>query len=62
MMLKVKLNQLINEEIIDSYQEKVIAINNMIKNKTGLGNEFLGWVDWPINYDKEEVKRILDDP
>lgn len=61
MMLKVKLNQLINEEIIDSYQEKVIAINNMIKNKTGLGNEFLGWVDWPINYDKEEVKRILDD-
>lgn len=61
MMLKVKLNRLINEEIIDSYQDRVITINNMINNKSGLGNDFLGWVDWPINYDKEEVKRILDD-
>ncbi len=60
-MLKVKLNRLINEEIIDSYQDRVITINNMINNKSGLGNDFLGWVDWPINYDKEEVKRILDD-
>jgi glucose-6-phosphate isomerase len=61
MMLKVKLNKLIDEEIINSYQHKVVAINDMIKNKTGLGNDFLGWVDWPINYDRDEIKAILED-
>ena len=25
---------------------------------TGLGNDFLGWVDLPVNYDKEEFSRI----
>ena len=24
-------------------------------------NDFLGWVDWPVNYDKEEVQRIKKD-
>ena len=28
-------------------------------NKTGAGSEFTGWVDLPINYDKEEFDRIL---
>ena len=27
-------------------------------NKTGAGNEFLGWVDLPVDYDKEEFSRI----
>ena len=26
--------------------------------KTGLGNDFLGWVNWPVEYDKEEFDRI----
>lgn len=30
----------------------------MIHNKTGAGNDFLGWVDLPTNYDKEEFSRI----
>lgn len=25
---------------------------------TGAGNDFLGWVDLPVNYDKEEFARI----
>ncbi len=29
-----------------------------IKNKNGLGNDFLGWADLPVNYDKEEFARI----
>ena len=33
----------------------------MIDQKSGLGNDYLGWADWPINYDKEEFKRILED-
>ncbi len=27
-------------------------------NKTGAGNDFLGWIDLPVNYDKEEFARI----
>ena len=29
-----------------------------IHEKTGKGNDFLGWVDLPVNYDKEEFDRI----
>ena len=43
----------------EDFQEKVNQIHHMIHEKTGLGNEFLGWLDLPINYDKEEYKRIL---
>ena len=27
--------------------------------KTGAGNDFLGWIDLPVDYDKEEFDRIL---
>ena len=29
-----------------------------IEEKSGAGNDFLGWVDLPVNYDKEEFARI----
>ena len=60
-MIKLQLNHEINEEIIRSYQDKVEAINKMINEKTGPGNDFLGWADWPVNYDKEELARIKKD-
>ena len=60
-MLDLRLNKLINEEILNSYNEKVAEINKMIMNKSGAGNDFLGWVDWPVNYDKEELARIKKD-
>ena len=27
---------------------------NVLNSKSGAGNDFLGWLDWPLNYDKEE--------
>ncbi|MBO4856865.1 MAG: glucose-6-phosphate isomerase [Bacilli bacterium] len=60
-MIKLQLNNQMTEEVISSYQNDVNRINKMIDEKTGPGNDFLGWVDWPVNYDKEEVKRILED-
>lgn len=44
-----------------TYEEKVKHIHAMIENKTGAGNDFLGWVDWPISYDHEEVDRMMED-
>ena len=60
-MLDLRLNKQINENVLKDYEEKVTQINEMIKNKTGLGNDFLGWVDWPVNFDKEELARIKKD-
>ena len=37
---------------------QVLAAHELVENKTGLGNDFLGWVDLPVNYDKEEFERI----
>ncbi len=47
------------KEDILSYQERVNERHEAIVQKTGAGNDFLGWVDWPENYDKEEFDRIL---
>ncbi len=60
-MIKLQLNNEMNEEILSSYQKDVERINKMINEKTGPGNDFLGWVDWPVNYDKEELQRIKKD-
>jgi glucose-6-phosphate isomerase len=32
--------------------------HEMLHQKTGPGRDFVGWVDWPIHYDREEYARI----
>ncbi len=39
-------------------EDQVKSAHHKIHNKTGAGSDFLGWVDWPTNYDKEEFARI----
>lgn len=60
-MLELRLNKLITNNIMLDYEKQVQIINRMIMEKTGAGNGFLGWVDWPVNYDKEELARIKKD-
>ena len=36
----------------------VYAADKMLREKSGAGSDFLGWVDLPENYDKEEFARI----
>jgi len=43
---------------IEMIKPSVEAAKNQLLNKTGAGNEFLGWIDLPVNYDKEEFARI----
>lgn len=38
--------------------EQVATAHRQLHEKKGAGNEFTGWVDYPINYDKEEFQRI----
>ena len=60
-MIKLRLNKKIDDNILASYQSEVTRINKMIDDKTGAGNDYLGWADWPVNYDKEELERIIAD-
>ena len=43
---------------IPAMKELVSAAREKLASGSGLGNDFLGWVDLPVNYDKEEVERI----
>lgn len=43
----------------EELQEKVNEAHKTIHEKTGAGRDFLGWLDWPVSYDKEEYKRVL---
>ena len=60
-MIKVDVSNVISEEEINKYAASVKRVNKMIDDKSGAGNDFLGWVDWPENYDKDEVERLLED-
>lgn len=53
------LKQFLKENIFD-YQDKITKIHNDLHNKKVKGNDFLGWLDLPINYNQEEVKRIIE--
>ena len=39
--------------------EKLVGdAKEVLAGRTGAGNDFLGWIDLPVNYDKEEFERI----
>ena len=48
----------VTEEEIYSYQDKITKAHNDLHGKTGAGNDFTGWVDLPVDYDKDEFARI----
>jgi glucose-6-phosphate isomerase len=42
-----------------SYQAGAVRVaHEMLHSQTGPGNDYVGWVDLPMNYDKEEFARI----
>ena len=53
-----KASSFLTSNELEGMKSCVSTIHNMIHNKTGLGNDFLGWVDLPKNYDKDEFERI----
>ena len=48
----------LNQHELECMQSFVDAAHNMVHEKTGLGNDFLGWVNLPNDYDKAEFDRI----
>lgn len=50
-------NLISNEEVL-GLKESAYAARKVLVEKTGAGNDFLGWVNWTQEYDKEEYARI----
>lgn len=48
----------ISDELISEYVSKASEMAKQLVNKTGLGNDFLGWVNWPNEISQEEIDRI----
>ena len=61
--MAIKLNDKYVSSFIGAHeyanmQAQIDTAANMLRQKSGAGNDFLGWVDLPDNYDKEEFARI----
>ena len=48
----------LRENDLKGLEAQLCAAHTALEEKTGLGNDFLGWIDLPVNYDKEEFARI----
>ncbi len=48
----------IGSDEIKGILPQVVAAHTQLHNGTGLGNDYIGWVDLPVNYDKDEFARI----
>ena len=47
-----------NEDELKQIKPYVELANEVLTSKTGAGNDFLGWIDLPETYDKDEFARI----
>lgn len=53
-----KLKSYINEDELSLITPQVKLAHELLKNKTGAGSDFLGWINLPNDYDKEEYSRL----
>ena len=61
MSLKITDNyvkKFLNAKAVDALLPRAYDALDTVMSKSGAGNDFLGWVDLPENYDKEEFARI----
>ncbi|UHA72085.1 glucose-6-phosphate isomerase [Paenibacillus sp. 481] len=48
----------VGQHEVDYFAEPIRVAHEQLHSKTGAGSDYLGWVDLPSNYDKEEFARI----
>lgn len=48
----------VRDSELEMIKTSVEAAKGQLVNRTGAGNDFLGWIDLPVDYDKEEFARI----
>ncbi|MEB8150575.1 glucose-6-phosphate isomerase [Staphylococcus xylosus] len=55
-----KTLEFFGEHELQQQKDIVKSIHKTIHEGTGAGSDFLGWIDLPVDYDKEEFSRILE--
>ena len=53
-----KTGAFISAAEVDYMKKLTLDAKDLLVSKTGAGNDFLGWIDLPVDYDKEEFARI----
>ncbi|MCM8711878.1 glucose-6-phosphate isomerase [Clostridium sp. SYSU_GA19001] len=53
-----KVKPFLNDSELTNLQPMITEAHNMLHRGTGAGSDFLGWIDLPVNYDKDEFERI----
>lgn len=53
-----KTKAFISDSELENMSKIAEDAKSLLVSKKGAGNDFLGWIDLPINYDKEEFDRI----
>ncbi len=54
------LSEFLTEEELKAIAPEVENASKVLRNGTGAGNDYLGWRDLPVDYDKEEYTRIKE--
>ena len=57
--MKLDYSKALLKEDVLSYQERVNEVHQSIFDGSCAGNDFIGWVRLPFDYDKEEFARIM---
>lgn len=52
------LDNYVSKDDINNISNEVYNAQRVLNSRSGEGNDFLGWVDLPVNYDKDEFSRI----
>lgn len=53
-----KAAQFISADEVKNMEVQAASAKEVLVSKSGAGNDFLGWIDLPVDYDKEEFARI----
>ncbi len=48
----------IREHEMQAFEGIADAVKEVLVSRSGQGNDYLGWIDLPVNYDREEFARI----
>lgn len=53
-----KAAQFVSAHEVENIKKQALEAKEVLVSKSGAGNDFLGWIDLPVDYDKEEFDRI----
>lgn len=54
------VDQFVSKEELEHIQPQVTLADKQLREGTGPGNDYLGWIDLPENYDKDEYARVKE--